>query len=88
MKAFLQRIPLFENLPDDDLDHLNEIFTEESLSAGELLFSEGEIGNKAYVITSGEIDILKDTDGKKVLLATLKTGEVIGEMIFRFTLFK
>jgi len=80
MFNFLKKVPLFANLPDDDLERLCSIVSEENISAGKMLFSEGELGDQAYVIMSGEIDILKDSSGQKVLLATRHTGEVIGEM--------
>jgi signal transduction histidine kinase/predicted CoA-binding protein len=80
MFDFLKKVPLFANLPDDDLDRLCSVVIEESIPADEILFTEGEIGEKAYVIMAGEIDILKDSGGQTVLLATRQAGEVIGEM--------
>ena len=80
MFDFLKKVPLFANLPDDDLDRLCAVATEEYLPADEIIFTEGEIGEKAYVIMAGEIDILKESGGRTVLLATRQSGEVIGEM--------
>ena len=40
-----------------------------SLAAGELLFSEGDDGDQAYVITDGEIEIVKITGEQEVMLA-------------------
>jgi signal transduction histidine kinase len=50
------------------------------LPPGAELFAEGSSGDRAYIITEGEIEILKDSGGRKVLLAVRKTGDVIGEM--------
>ncbi|NIP43848.1 MAG: cyclic nucleotide-binding domain-containing protein, partial [candidate division Zixibacteria bacterium] len=80
MFDFLKKIPLFADLPDEDLERLCEVVTEKTLPAGEVLFTEGEVGKTAYVIISGEIDILKKSGDRMVLLATRRTGEVIGEM--------
>jgi signal transduction histidine kinase/predicted CoA-binding protein len=80
MFDFLKKVPLFADLPDDDLDRLCAMVTEEHISAGETLITEGEIGEKAYVIMSGEIEILKESGGRTVLLALRHSGEVIGEM--------
>lgn len=80
MFDFLKKVPFFADLPDADLDRLCEMVTNVKLSIDEVLFTEGEIGDKAYVITSGEIDILKESGGRDVLLATRHEGEVIGEM--------
>ena len=67
-------------MPDDDLYQLCEVVVEEQLPAGEMLFTEGAIGDKAYVIMAGEIDILEELGGRSVLLATRMAGDVIGEM--------
>jgi len=80
MFDFLKKVPLFANLPDDDLDRLCAVIREENIPADEILFTEGTPGDKAYVIMMGEIDILKESGGQTVLLATRKAGEVIGEM--------
>jgi len=77
---FLKKVPFFADLPDADLDRLCAMVVEEQLAPDEVLFEEGEIGDKAYVIMAGEIDILKESGGRPVLLATRTQGEVIGEM--------
>jgi signal transduction histidine kinase len=78
--AFLRKVPLFANLPDADLEQLCLQVEEISLKAGELLFSEGSIGQSAYVIQQGQLEIYKTSDGKHIQLAVRQPGEVIGEM--------
>ena len=80
MFNFLKKVPLFANLPDDDIDRLCAVVIEENIPEGEILFTEGTPGDKAYVIMMGEIEILKESGGQTILLATRKAGEVIGEM--------
>jgi signal transduction histidine kinase len=77
---FLKRVSLFANLPDEDLSRLRAVVKEEFISANKLIFTEGDVGDKAYVIVEGEIDILKGSGGQAILLATRRSGEVIGEM--------
>jgi signal transduction histidine kinase len=77
---FLKKVPLFADLPDNDLDRLCAVVVEERISADDTLFTEGEIGNRAYVIMDGEVDILKESGGRMVYLATRRVGDVIGEM--------
>jgi signal transduction histidine kinase/predicted CoA-binding protein len=77
---FLRKIPLFMNLPRADLVRLCEMVHELRLPAGEMLFAEGSPGDKAYVIKRGQLEILKASGGKNVLLAVRQSGEVIGEM--------
>ena len=76
---FLQKVPWFVDLPDDDLRLLCAAVTEEALAEGDFLFKEGNAGETAYVIKTGELEILKESAGRDVLLAVRSTGEVIGD---------
>ncbi len=77
---FLKKIPMFADLPEDDLERLCQMVTEIRLPAGAELFTEGSPGNQAYVIKEGQIEIVKSSNGREVLLAVRQAGEVIGEM--------
>ena len=48
--------------------------------AGELIFSDGDIGHEAYVIESGRVSIFKEVAGHKVVLGELVDSGVFGEM--------
>jgi CRP/FNR family transcriptional regulator len=50
------------------------------LKAGEVVFHEDDKGNEMYVIRSGKIEISKQIDGKKVVLAVFNKGNFFGEM--------
>ncbi len=78
--SFLRKVPLFADLPDDDLVRLCEMVGEVHLSAGQQLFAEGSRGNRAFVIRSGELEVIKDSGSRPVLLAVRRAGDVIGEM--------
>jgi signal transduction histidine kinase/predicted CoA-binding protein len=80
MYEFLKKVPLFASMADHDLELLCEIVTEVYLKPGDQLFAEGSPGDKAYIIEEGEIEILKSSGERNVLLAVRKSGEVIGEM--------
>jgi signal transduction histidine kinase len=76
----LRAVPLFADLTDDDLAELSKGIEPCSLEAGELLFAEGEEGDRAYVITGGEVEIFKMSGKREVLLAVRGEDTVIGEM--------
>src|SRR5689334_124956 len=81
MYDFLKKVPLFSELSEADLDRLCEMVEEVSLPAGQLLFAEGSAGDKAYIIKEGQLEVLKVSGGREVLLAVRQQpGEVIGEM--------
>ena len=50
------------------------------LQVGTTLFSEGDAGDQAYLIRSGEIEIVIERDGRDIVLARRGAGEIIGEM--------
>jgi signal transduction histidine kinase len=80
MRELLRTVPLFQQLTDEDLERLTSAATEVVLEAGDQLFAEGEAGPSAFVITDGEIEIVKNSGKREVRLAVRRPGEVIGEM--------
>ena len=51
-----------------------------TFSAGTRVFSEGEKGNIAYVVESGEIEISTTNKGMPIVLGILTKGQLFGEM--------
>jgi len=47
---------------------------------GEDIIKQGDSGNCMYVIQSGEIEVIRDNNGKEVRLALRKEGDFFGEM--------
>ncbi len=80
MREFLKKVELFAGMPEADIDRLCRMVDEVSLEPGEELFAEGSPGDRAYVIEDGELEIIKNSSGREVLLAVRESGEVIGEM--------
>jgi signal transduction histidine kinase len=77
---FLRQIPLFAELGEPDLKKLCSLVADVRLQAGEQLFRQGGVGELAYVIREGEIEISRYSDGREIPLAVRRPGEVIGEM--------
>jgi len=59
---------------------MNDSLDQLLLPAGSLLFSEGDVGEVAYLIRRGEIEIFLDRPSGEVSLARRSAGEIIGEM--------
>ncbi|MEN8239252.1 MAG: ATP-binding protein [Actinomycetota bacterium] len=76
----LASVDLFANLDPGDLAQLEVSLSHHEVPAGENLFCEGDEGDSAYVITTGEIEVLKESAGRDVRLAVLGPGALIGEM--------
>ena len=48
-------------------------------SNGDFVFREGEKGNCMYIIQAGEVEIVKEFDGKQVSIAVRGSGDFFGE---------
>ncbi|HEU4839735.1 MAG TPA: cyclic nucleotide-binding domain-containing protein [Micavibrio sp.] len=51
---------------------------------GQILIREGEYGQDAYLVQSGELSVFITKDGEDVELARLGAGQIVGEMAFVF----
>ena len=47
---------------------------------GITLFRQGEAGDAAFIVNAGSIGIYREVEGKRIPLATLRKGELFGEM--------
>ncbi|MEZ4518792.1 MAG: cyclic nucleotide-binding domain-containing protein [Chloroflexota bacterium] len=64
----LRKFPLFSDLSDDDLDIVGRLVQTMSLKAGDILIEEGSVGDSAYLIQSGELEVVKQSNNREVLL--------------------
>ena len=51
-----------------------------ALTAGTVLFRQGDLGDAAYILDKGKIVIFQQVDGQRVELDSIKPGEIFGEM--------
>ena len=58
----------------------DQFIKRKTVEAGYRFFKEGDEGFHAYLVQSGEIEIIKSIDGKPVLLGTIGEGGIFGEM--------
>jgi CRP-like cAMP-binding protein len=58
----------------------NPVLQRQTLQVGDRIFKEGDEGNTAYVVQSGEVEIFKSVDGKEVVLGRVGQGGIFGEM--------
>ena len=76
----LRKIPLFAKIEPSKLKLL--AFTSERLTfgAGQELFHQGDVGDKAYIIINGEADILVDSPSGELVVAKLGKNDIVGEI--------
>ena len=51
-----------------------------SFDTDEYIFREGDPGDCAYIIESGMVEVSLDKDGRKLVVANLTKGDILGEM--------
>lgn len=78
--AFLN-IPLFQDVPPDDLVRMVNELPLESYEPGTYLFRDGDPGENLYVVKDGELEIvLAAGSADEMLLKVCGPGEYVGEM--------
>lgn len=76
----LRKSPLFEGLSDEELTRLIDMAERVTLRPGEILIKQGDLGDSAYVILSGEFEIQKQTGQSLIKIDVRNPGDVVGEM--------
>ncbi|MFD0917332.1 cyclic nucleotide-binding domain-containing protein [Pseudahrensia aquimaris] len=76
----LRSIPMFANLAANKLKLLAFASDRVSYSEGEVLFEQGDEADAAYVVISGEADILVTTGDTVSKVAVLGPNEFVGDM--------
>jgi uncharacterized membrane protein len=77
----LRSLPLFEGLPDEDLDAIAARLQRRSYRAGEIVFHQGDLGDSMFFIQKGDVNIhLPGEDSRRISLKDLAPGEFFGEV--------
>ncbi len=76
----LRNIPLFAKIEPSQLKLL--AFTAQRLTynAGDSLFHQGDDGDSAYIIVDGDADVLVDSPGGPITVATVGKNDFVGEI--------
>lgn len=81
LEEIITDMPIFKEFTDKEIkifagmDHDISEF-----KRGETIIQEGECLTSIYIILKGSVKIVKKVDGRTILLAKLKPGELFGEM--------
>jgi sigma-B regulation protein RsbU (phosphoserine phosphatase) len=77
----LRRVPLFADLPIEEIEYLATTLQPAFYDANTLLFREGELGDRFHIVLSGTIAIIKAMGTPDERLMGLRgPGEFVGEM--------
>ena len=77
----ISNCPLFEGLPEKQIEDIQYITIEKKYSKGEIIFAEGDDGNGFFIVADGRVKIYKvSMEGKEQILHIFGQGEPIGEV--------
>jgi len=73
--------PLFDSLSPWETEEIGKRLIVQRWEAGKMIFRQGDIGDRLFIVRSGLVEILAaGEDGKPELLARLGRGDCFGEM--------
>lgn len=79
--GFLNYIPLFSELSDDDLREIVKLAVRQVYKKDNMILIEEEIGSTMFIILDGRVKISRiSDDGREVILSILSEGDFFGEM--------
>jgi phosphoserine phosphatase RsbU/P len=80
-KQLLRKIPLFEGLPDEEIDFLADTLQVVELPPNTILFNEGDPGDRFYIVIYGQLETVKALGTKEEWILGIRgPGEFIGEL--------
>lgn len=59
-----------------------QIASYETFQDGQVIFQEGSHGDWIYVVDDGAVEISRVINGEKIIIETLKPGDIFGEMAY------
>ena len=79
--SIIARIPLFERMSPEEREELRGMMSQTTLRRGEVLFNEGDSGDRLYILLTGKVKLgHTSVDGRENLLAVLGPGEIVSEL--------
>jgi cAMP-dependent protein kinase regulator len=76
----LMSIPLFSYLSPEQFSYLITQSSGERFSKGDVIFKQGDEGDRMYIINEGRVSIRREENGAVVVDKTLEAGDVFGEI--------
>ncbi len=76
----LKMVPLISEIDSSQLELLAFTSDTQTFESGHILFRQGDIGNEAYIIVRGEVEVIKEGPERTITIATLGKNQIIGEI--------
>jgi CRP/FNR family cyclic AMP-dependent transcriptional regulator len=79
--GFLRNVPLFHGLSNRQLENLAKRMVERDYKEGNLIVTQGNVGEGFFIITSGEAQVIRQrADGESLIVNNLEQTDFFGEL--------
>lgn len=80
--AYLKSVPVFEDLPSEDLAIIDEVTIERKYNKNDVIFREGELGEGFHYVKTGKVKVVKlSADGREHIINVLGPSDVFAEVL-------
>lgn len=76
----LQQVPMFSDLPPEDLHHVAERCAERAYALDEVIYRQGDLGEEMLIVTRGRVRISRQVDGVTEVVRRYGPGDHVGEL--------
>src|SRR5436190_24174675 len=73
---FLQRVEIFDNVADADLEHISDLLKERHYRENQVVFRQGDPGSTLLILMDGRIKVYTAEGGNEKVLAFYAEGQV------------
>jgi len=78
--GMLRQVPLFSGVAPAKLKLLAFTSDRVTYAPGQIIVRQGEVGDAAYVVLSGQAEVLVDSDNGQIKVADLQPNAIVGEI--------
>jgi CRP-like cAMP-binding protein len=71
---------IFHDLPQEEVETVEAQLRTLEVSEGDVIVRQGAPADKFFIVVDGEVEVVRDSDGKTRRLATLGKGQFFGEI--------
>jgi CRP/FNR family transcriptional regulator len=76
-----KRVSIFSVLEEDEISEVVRKITTRKYKKGQMIFFEGDVADKLYIVSNGKMKVFKYTkEGKEQILYILSNGDFIGDL--------
>ena len=76
----LRALPALADYPSSELKLLASAAPARSYAKGDVLCREGTVGQSCFLLATGAVSVTKRTDDGDKILATLRAGQIVGQL--------